>query len=56
MPVTTEAKLMRQMLAVKERGFIQVLCYLGEWQTPISKLILLHKPRQKAGSRVSVPF
>ena len=39
LPATTKAQLMRQMLVQKERGFIQVLHYLEEWQTPFPKLI-----------------
>ena len=55
--VATKAKLMRQMLIQKERDVIQVLCDLGEWQTPISKPIsfchgksptLLSKTKTKA--------
>ena len=31
LPVTTEAKLTRQMVVQKEVGFIRVLCNLGEF-------------------------
>ena len=37
LPVSIEANLVRQMLVKKERRFIQVLCSLGEWLTPVSK-------------------
>ena len=32
LPATIKTKLMGQMLVQKERGFIQVLCDLGEWR------------------------
>ena len=47
LPVAIKAKLVRQMLVKKKRGFIQVLQCLGKWQTPISKPISSARPRQK---------
>ena len=44
MPATSKAKLMRQMLAQKERGFVQVPCDQEEWWTPVSKTLFLLKP------------
>lgn len=37
LPVATKAKIVREMLVQKEKGFIQMLSNLGEWQTLISK-------------------
>ena len=39
LPVATKAKLMRQMLVQKERGFVQ-LGDPGEWRTPVAKTSL----------------
>ena len=63
LPATIKTKLMGQMLVQKERGFIQVLRGLGEWQTPISKPIssfhygkspiVLSKTKTKASAQSS---
>ena len=39
LPVTTKAKLVRQVLVQREKSFIQVLHDLGEWWTPVWKTI-----------------
>ena len=44
LPVATKAKLVRQMLVQEKKGFIQVLCDLGERQTPVPKPISSARP------------
>ena len=46
LPVATKAKLVRHMLVQQERGFIQVLCDLGEWQALNSKPVSLARQSQ----------
>ena len=56
LPVTAKEKLVRQVLVQKERGFIQVVCDLGEWWTSVLKSIFSARTRQKPVSRVPAPI
>ena len=67
LPLITKAKLKRQMLVQKERGFIQVLCDMGDWPTPLlnadscfpcgkTPIVSPARPRQNPVSRFPAPF